>query len=170
MARPAEGEEIITSAELLSATGSKILRLDLETVNYELIKYLAKYPEKMYELQPRKFEELVAELVRDMGYETELTPRTRDGGFDIWAVQKSSVGTALTVIECKKLAPNQRVGVQVVRGLYGVVEAQKATTGVIATTSFFTKDAKSFHAQQSYRISLADFNKIREILRSYRNM
>ena len=167
---PDEGGEIFASAHYLSLAGSKILRVDLETINGELIRYLARHPEKMYELQPRKFEELIAELLRDMGYQVELTPCTRDGGFDIRAVQKSAVGTALALVECKRFGPNQKAGVQVVRGLYGVVEAEKATTGVIATTSFFTKDAKAFHAQQKHRISLVDFDKLAGFLKCYRKL
>jgi hypothetical protein len=35
---------------------------------------LAKHPEKMQDLTPRKFEELVAALFRAKGYDVELTP------------------------------------------------------------------------------------------------
>ena len=46
------------------------------------------HPELMRNLSPRKFEELVAELFSDMGYEVVLTPATRDGGFDFKAFRK----------------------------------------------------------------------------------
>lgn len=50
-----------------------------DEVNAELIKYLALHPHKIYDLNPHKFEEVVAELIRNLGYDVILTPKTRDG-------------------------------------------------------------------------------------------
>lgn len=119
----------------------------------------------MRKLKPRKFEELVAELFRDKGYEIQLTSSTRDGGLDIIAVRKSELGAALTIIECKRYAESNRVGVEVLRGLYGIVEAQRATRGVVATTSYFTKGATAFRNQVQYRLALADFTVLSQYLR-----
>lgn len=92
----------------------------------------------MTRLTPRKFEELVAELFRGKGYDIELTPPTADGGFDIRAVHRQAVGTAMVLIECKRYS-QKKAGLGVVRGLYGVVESERATRGIIATTSVFTR-------------------------------
>lgn len=81
-------------------------------------------------MDPRKFEELIAELLRAKGYEVELTPRTRDGGFDILAIKKGDLGSALTLVECKRYAETNKVDVGIVRGLYGVVEEKRATQGL----------------------------------------
>jgi len=123
----------------------------------------------MRELEPRKFEELVAELFRNMGYTVELTPRSRDGGLDIIAIDRSDLGSALTLIECKRYSASNRVGVEVVRGLYGVVEQQRATRGLIATTSFFTKDAMAFRDSVQYRLALADFDQITQFLHEWKS-
>lgn len=40
-------------------------------------------PLYVYQLSPREFEEVVAELFKAKGYEVKLTPATRDGGRDI---------------------------------------------------------------------------------------
>jgi CRISPR/Cas system Type II protein with McrA/HNH and RuvC-like nuclease domain len=85
---PDDADEIITSRELIDdVERSKLLRIDLQEISDELIRYLARHPHLMRNLDPRKFEELVAELLRDKGYEVELTPRTRDGGLDIIAIK-----------------------------------------------------------------------------------
>jgi restriction endonuclease Mrr len=60
------------------------------------------------------------------------------------------------------------VSVDIVRGLYGVTESYGATMGVIATTSHFTSDAKSFQAQNKYRLHFADFDHVKEWLTSYK--
>lgn len=141
---------------------------DIALVNTELITHLAKHPELIYELHPRKFEELVAEIFRDLGYETVLTPKSKDGGRDVHAIRKDSVGTMLFLIECKRWARDRPVGVEVVRGLYGVVAAEKATCGIVATTSRFTTGAKQFASQVRYQVSLRDFDNLREWLLGYK--
>jgi len=129
---------------------------------------LAQHPEKMQDLTPRKFEELVAVLFSAKGYDVELTPATRDGGFDMRAFHRNAVGTFLTLIECKRCGPKRPVSVDVVRGLYGVTEDEGATTGLIVTTSSFTRDAKSFQDRNKYRIQLADHAALQAWLREHR--
>lgn len=167
--RPDEGEEMGTAHDLILPRGGLILRADLSDINDELIGYLSRHPEKVQDLTPRKFEELVAALFRAKGYDVELTPATRDGGFDMRAFQRSAVGTFLTLIECKRYGPKRPVSVDVVRGLYGVTEAEGATTGLLVTTSSFTRDARSFQDKNKYRIHLADHEALQAWLRDHRH-
>lgn len=153
---PNDAEELGTAREMVLYRAGLVVEVDLGEINDELIKYLALHPEKMHELEPRKFEELVAELFRHKGYDVVLTPKTRDGGLDMRAFYKSDVGTLLTLIECKRYAPDKRVSVDVVRALHGVRDDQKATNALIVTTSSFTKDAKSFQDRNKHQIELAD--------------
>lgn len=122
----------------------------------------------MGDLTPRKFEELVAELFRDMGYDVDLTPASNDGGFDIRAVRKTEVGTGLCLIECKRYSSQNKVGVEIVRNLYGVVESENATSGIVVTTSFFTRGAFNFRDKNQYRLNLADQNQLKQYLKQYR--
>ena len=137
---------------------SKIIRVEIEDINARLIEYLARNPAAMRELDPRRFEELVGSLFRERGYEVEITPQTRDGGKDIVLIGRSDVGAAMTLVECKRYQESNRVGVEVVRGLYGVVEELRATRGLIATTSYFTSEAKALRDKLAYRMELADFD------------
>ncbi|MDR4462316.1 MAG: restriction endonuclease [Nitrospirales bacterium] len=162
-------EDLFQSDEVVEPSQSHVLRLDLTQINEELIRRLASQPELMRVLDPRKFEELVAELLRDKGYEVTLTPRSRDGGRDIIAIKREDIGSALTLVECKRYAGNNKVGVDVVRGLYGVVEVDRATKGLVATTSYFTKDAKVFRDKVPYRLGLADFDVLRGMLAQFRS-
>lgn len=154
---PDESDLILTAEDLARPDRGGPIRVDIEEVNDLLIKYLADHPELMREVHPRRFEELVAELFRRMGYEVALTPRAKDGGFDVLAFQKTGVGTLLTLVECKRFSPDHKVGVGLVRALYGVVEERCATNGVIATTSSFTRGAREFQQNLAYRLSLRDF-------------
>jgi HJR/Mrr/RecB family endonuclease len=166
--QPKNTEEIINSHELLTAEGAKVFRIDVESINEELVKYLAKHPEKLTEMSSRNFEELVAELFKDKGYEIELTPASKDGGFDIRAVRKTAVGCGLTLIECKRYSQKKKVGVDIVRGLYGVVEDRNATNGLIVTTSYFTKGSVDFQRKNAYRLELTDRDKLLQMLKGYK--
>jgi restriction system protein len=139
---------------------------DIRGVSDELLKKLAKDPKLLYELSPRLFEQVVAELLERMGYEVTLTPASRDGGKDVYAASRNALGSFLYIVECKKYAPDNLVGVSLVRQLYGVVQAEKATAGILATTSFFTKDAKEFQGQVAFQISLQDYLGIQKWLQS----
>jgi hypothetical protein len=141
--------------------------IELGTVNEALIRYLAEHPPGLYELEPRRFEELIAELFRDLGYEVLLTPRTRDGGIDIRAIRKDSVGTLLYLIECKRYRAARPVGVEMVRSLYGVTLAERASCGVLATTSRFTKDAQEFADRFRFQLSLRDYADLVQWLQQY---
>jgi len=130
-----------------------------------LIKYLAQNPNMIYSLTPRKFEELVAELFIRDGMRVQLTPSTNDGGRDILVVSDTSLGKHLYYVECKQYSKDNPVGVELIRALYGVVEADKATAGLLVTTSYFTKGAKSFHESLKHRLSLRDHDDLIEWLK-----
>ena len=139
---------------------------DVMQVSEELLRKLSEKPSLIYELSPRKFEEVVAELLHRQGYEITVTPLSRDGGKDIYAGQKTALGSFLYIVQCKKYSPDNPVGVGLVRELYGVVEAEKATAGILATTSFFTRPAKEFQKQIEFRVSLQDYFGIQKWLRT----
>jgi len=72
------------------------------SANEGMIAALKKQPKDIFTLSPRKYEELVAELMRDMGYEVTLTKATRDGGKDILASIRTEVGDLLCLVEAKR--------------------------------------------------------------------
>ena len=43
------------------------------------------------------------------------------------------------------------------RQLNGVVQAEQATAGILATTSFFTKGAREFQKRIAFQLSLKDY-------------
>ena len=130
---------------------------NLVLASERVLQHLDAHPEKIHELSPRQFEEFVAELLARQGFEVLLTPASKDGGKDIYVARQDSLGSCLFLVECKKYAPDKSIGVGIIRQLYGVVQEEKATGGIIATTSFFTKGAKEFQEKVRYQVSLRDF-------------
>jgi restriction endonuclease Mrr len=136
-------------------------------VNDELKKYFAKHPEALYEISPRKFEMLIADILRDFGFDVEITSATRDGGKDIFAYWKSQICNFLMYVECKRWHPKQHVGIEVVQRLYGVQQIDKANKSMIVTTSFFTKPAIEEWRRYKNLMDLKDYNDLKEWLKRY---
>ena len=144
------------------------IKKDVLQINDDLMCYIAQEPMSMYELSPREFEKIIAELFKKLGYEVELTKQTRDGGVDIYIAEKTDLGKFLFLVECKHYAPNRPVGIEVIRNVYGVLgmNKRKPTGGIIATTSHFAKGVREeiVELNLEHRISLHDFEYISELL------
>lgn len=158
-------EQFYSEDPKVDKTEQKIIITD---INEEVKKYLSKHPEKLYELTPRKFEELVASLLEDMGLSVELTQATRDGGTDIIAQIKHSLTSFLVFVECKRYAPDNKVDVSIVRSVAGVHLLKEPAKSIIVTTSTFTKDAKDEAKQFQGKIDLKDYENLKEWLREYK--
>jgi len=154
---------------LIDEETPKIYNITITEIDNLLISYLSKHPEVVYELSPRKFEELIAELLKDMGYEVTLTPSSKDGGRDILAVVKlPNNQKMLTLIECKKYRPSNKIGIEIAeRFMYIVDTKERANSGIIVTTSFFTKGVLKLQSENKWKLSLIDFFSLKEWLSNY---
>lgn len=140
----------------------------VQTITTEFIKYLAKHPEVMYAIEPRQFEELIAEILASYGWEVKLTPPSKDGGYDIYAISPIRGGEKTSwIIECKKYAKERKVGVDIARALYGVKYDLKVANAMLATTTHFTRGVHDFKASR-YDLALRDYEGILEWLNEYR--
>lgn len=139
---------------------SSIILLDFKDIAAAITREIDNQPDALHSLSPRQFEQLVAYLMEQRGYEVRLTQQSRDGGVDIFAVQKSDYGEFLTIVDCKKYAPNRPVGVELVRSMYGTLTIENASHAIVATTSRFTDAATAVANTYRYRISLKDCSDI----------
>jgi restriction system protein len=148
--------------ELISAAKPKII-----SVNEAMVSALKKRPADIFSLSPRQYEHLVAELLSDMGYDVELTPATRDGGKDILAYLKTNCNTFLCLVEAKRYRSDRKIGIEIVRTLYGTLCDSKANSGMIVTTSSFSKDAHEFENKYQYQLALRDYRDVSEWIQNY---
>lgn len=139
-------------------------------INERIARAISQDPYLLRQLHPRDFEEYMAELFAEFGYLVELTARTRDGGKDIIAIKSEHGIMNKLIVECKRYAPHRRVGVGLVRELFAVKDAVKANKAILATTSYFTKDAaREVERHYIYQLELKDFDAIAEWAREYTN-
>lgn len=140
----------------------------LAPINDELIAYLARHPEVLYQVDPYRFEELIAELLMNMGYAVHLTPPSKDGGRDILAILKIPLGEILTIVDCKRYSHTHRIGPDIIQRLLWIADhGDKASRAMIATTSFFTSGAKALEEEYRWRLTLSDFNDVSGWLSNY---
>lgn len=114
-------------------------------------------------ISPFEFEDLVAKLFNQLGYHTEVTPRTGDYGVDVIAKN----GKDIIAIQAKKYARGNKVGNRDVQQLLGAMQFRKvkANKAILITTSDFTFQAKE-QAKET-PIELWDGDYINSMLRKY---
>ena len=110
---------------------------------------------------------LIADILKDFGFDVEITSATRDGGKDIYAYLRNQIGSFLMYVECKRWHPPKHVGIEVVQRLYGVQQIDGVNKSMIVTTSFFTKPAIEECRRYKNLLDLKDYNDLKEWLKSY---
>ncbi len=158
-------EEFTSTSNILPASIGIILS-DIAVVNIEWSKIIKANPENIHQLTSREFEEFIAEIWAKKGYKVDLTSETRDGGKDMYAYKKDSSSETLLAIECKKYNPLNKIGRPIIQKLNGVVESEHLTGGILATTSYFTKDALEFADLVRYRIHLIILQFLKDIIKN----
>lgn len=102
-------------------------------------------------LDPIKFEEIVLLAFKNLGWQTEGTKASGDGGVDGYLRKDGN----LFILQCKRYGDGTRVGVGIIRELLGTVVMEKAAGGILVTTSSFTPAALK-SAEGDNRLELCD--------------
>ena len=95
----------------------------------------------------REFEQVTAAAFRNRGYFVQDTGDGPDGGIDL--VLKKDGEDYL--VQCKHWRAN-KVGVQIIRELLGVMASQGAAGGFVVTAGEYTNEAKSFAAGRNIEL------------------
>lgn len=159
-------DEIFNPNETKGISKKETAIITLSPINDKVLKYLSENPQAFYRLDDRGFEAVMAEIYNKLGYEVELTKATRDGGKDIMIRRPEILGDFIYYVECKKYAAKRHIGVGIIRNLVGTISTDRVNGGILATTSFFTKDAKDYILENDlgFQIKMHDFEVIRNFL------
>ena len=131
----------------------------------ELASHLQRHYSDVSLLSPRRFEELVTEIFKNMGWYTTLSQQSHDGGVDIYLVEKDGKGQA--IVECKRF--RNKVGIGIVDRLLGVQLAIGCRTAFLVTTSEFTSPARRRVESPNivgsgFELTLIDASRLTEML------
>lgn len=107
----------------------------------DLIGELDSRPNLM-ELSPTEFESLVQNLFEKMGLDTRQTRASRDGGVDAIAFDPRPIIGGKIVIQAKRY--KNQVGVSAVRDLFGTLQNEGGSKGILVSTSGYGKASFEF--------------------------
>jgi restriction system protein len=96
----------------------------------------------LMDLSPSDFESLITNLFEKMGLETRQTQASRDGGVDCVAYDPRPIFGGKVVIQAKRY--KNTVGVSAVRDLFGTMQNEGASKGILVTTSGYGKASFDF--------------------------
>lgn len=158
--------EIFNTDSKESTNNKEPTIITLSPVNEQVLKYLSENPQAFYQLTDTDFEIVMAEIYSKLGYNVERTQSTRDGGKDIIIRKPETLGDFIYYVECKKNAPKRHIGIGIIRNLVGTVNTDRVNGGILATTSYFTRDARKFILDNNYKcqIQMHDYDMIRKLL------
>jgi len=155
--------EVIPKGKIITGVKPTLI-----VANQKLIEELRKRPESIFDLPPRKFEEVMAEILDDLGMEVELTQATHDGGRDILAHYDTPVGKILCLVDAKKNRKDRTVGVGLIRQLYGTLNHYKANSAMMVTTSTYSPFARSFQEEHKYELNLREYSDVVKWIDGYK--
>jgi restriction system protein len=123
--------------------------------------------ERMQQVTPTFFEELVVELLVRMGYggsredAAAAIGRPGDEGID-GIIKEDRLGLDTIYVQAKRWSNN--VGRPEVQRFAGALQGQRARKGVLITTSSFTSEARAYVGNLSSTIVLIDGHQLAELL------
>lgn len=140
-----------------------------ELASEEVMKWLRESPRDIDRVHDRSFELIVAEVIKEKGWEVCVTKRTRDGGYDVIGTQNNVLGFPMKIIvECKRYDPKSKIGVAMVDRLMGVKVRVTADRAIFVTTSQFTKPVwETWENHVGRDLELVDREELLEWLKEY---
>lgn len=129
------------------ATGS-LRELDLSDQSLpveEIRAYLAAKYDARFKIDPWKFEETVASVYKDLGYQARVTARSGDDGIDVILDGPDNIVVGVQVKRYKG-----KISVEQIRSLAGSLILGGITRGIFVTTSTFQSGAQP--TAQKYRL------------------
>nr|WP_218007988.1 restriction endonuclease [Herbidospora sakaeratensis] len=116
-------------------------------------------------LSPTEFEQLIRQLFVAMGAEAWTTIPSKDGGIDAVATSKDMFFGGVCLIQAKRWSG--LVGLEAVHALTGVMADHNATTGVLVTTSWFSRTSEQF--AHRHRIKLINGAELKHLIKEHLN-
>ena len=108
--------------------------------------------QRLLGLSPRHFEDTVGVLLEAVGYgEVTHVGGVGDRGADLTCLD---AGGRRVVVQCKRYAPEHKVGSPEVQRFVGAIQIHSAQRGMIVTTSTFTREAGAIAA--AHNVELVD--------------
>lgn len=124
--------------------------------------------DKISKIDPLDFQDLVAAVLRAMGYQTEISPRGADRGVDIIA-HPDALGFEPPLIKVQVKHRTSSVEAHEMRGFMATLKSDEK--GLYVSTGGYTREARDEAQRATPRISILDINGfINLLLENYEKM
>lgn len=136
---------------------------DLESPLSEIRSYLTAKYDARFSVHPRKYEEVVASVFRDLGYKVRITAYSGDGGIDVILDGSDDITVGVQVKRYQGTIQAEQI-----RSLLGALVLGGHTSGAFVTTSRFSRGAERSASQSRLRgvpIELFDASRFYDALK-----
>lgn len=150
----------------LNAEPEQLQKANLEQLEERAIDDLRKF---IINKNPYEFQDVVAALLRAMGYYTPfVSPKGRDGGIDIIAYS-DPLGTKIPRIKVQvKHRPDATIAVDEIRQLAGLLN-DNGEVGIFVTSGKFTSEAENLSRSINKHIELINFERFIDLWQEFYN-
>ena len=115
------------------------------------------------QMSDRDFEFEIGKVYNRLGYQTQVTKRSGDGGVDV--ISKKDNETIY--IQCKHYAPNTHLGAPELQAFWGCCSGNGISKGVMVCTSSLTKDARAFANKLKGKLVIVGMKELMELDKTY---
>lgn len=122
-------------------------------IHSEVFEHFAGCPDDLKKLTWRQYEEFLDAVFRNQGFRTELGSGTNDDGIDIRLYQSNAIPQLVTLVQAKRYT-QRPISLDPVAALCGVATQQRASRGILVTTSRFQPKAQRFALTTEQRVDM----------------
>lgn len=125
--------------------------------------------EKMSDMDPYKFEQLVVDLLFAMGYggsreeAAQVTKKSNDGGID-GIISEDRLGLDVIYIQAKRYQAESTIGRKEIQSFVGALAGKQANKGVFITTSDFKNTAVEYASNVSQKVILINGGRLANLM------
>jgi restriction system protein len=113
----------------------------IRSISHEFAQIVARDARALDHLEWRDLERMVARVLEGLGFETTLTPPSKDGGKDVIVECKGASGLQSYIVELKHWRAGKRVGRGSVSHFMRVIVREERSGGLFLSTSGYAADA-----------------------------
>jgi len=157
----------------LNSGYARLRVFDLNAIQLELSElgtFLRRNFSDVYSLAPNRFEALVGDIFRRSGFDPVLTKQTRDGGIDIFLVNRIN-NRIDAIVQCKRYHAARKVDIGAVQRLAGVALQWSVRKAYLVTTSSVSRDGlaskQAINREGAIELEFVEANDLLRLLQVY---
>jgi len=120
--------------------------------------------DKVAALLPEEMEELVASILRAMGYKAKVSPKGPDRGVDVIA-SPDGLGLTQPRIKAEVKHRDGSMGAPAIRGFIGAL--RDGDSGLFVSTGGFTREARYEADRSTFPLTLVDLDDLADLIVSH---